>query len=709
MSSTLESWSNTGAGLGLQQTSSRFASPWTDVASQFAPRTFRDALTLCEYLYANNSVYKKASERIVSYFLTKVKLTGQADDELEKFRAIVEKKFGIMERLKEMGEDMMCYGNSFASIIPSFTRMLKCTNCRAQGNDTVVKMLGKPFEFRAGDLSFYTRCHKCHQTCRHMVHDYPDPNPENIKLVRRDPKAITIEHNPERGISNYWMDIDPLIASRIRSGDPFLLATTPWTVIQAVVRNQKYKFNPEYFYHLKEGCISGLKLYGWGLPSVLSAFKDFFRIQVLRRYDEALMMDYIIPMRIISPAGGGTNGSDMLATASMKSFRDNAESAIAKHRIDGADWNIFPFPVEYQAVGGEGRELAPKDLIMDEEDRLLNARGIPPQLYRGDLLLQTAPTALRVFERGWQPLVDGLGQAAQWMVTSIARQVKSGDIEAELASVTLVDDLQQESVRLTLMQAGILSKETGLESMNIDPKNERKRILEETKEDQREQMKAQRELEMEQMNLNTPEGDAQGTGGGEGGGATPMDVQGQGAAIAQQLLDPSVPETARRQQLSQYRSSNPTLHAVIIKEMERLRNSAGTAGQAQAMPQAIQQAQQAQAAAAPVSTPGAAQSQPKVASLDFSKTAFAIMTPDFKNHDALVDSMLDFNKVAGHFPTAINLTRVDEFNLIKWGGARFNFDLDKQADALRTGSLKGLIDELLGLTLKFDAKETSFE
>jgi len=683
----------------------RFASPWSDLAQQYAPRTWLDAIKLAEFLYINNSTWRKASERIVAYFITKIKLSGQSDGELEKFRPLIERKFGILNHLREMGNDYMATGNSIAQIIPSFIRGLKCTNCKSNGHDTLVNILKCDFEFRIGDLSFYTTCNKCKRTCRHMVHDYPDPNPENIKLVRRDVKSITIEHNPERGMSNYWMDIDNLIASRIRNNDKFLIATTPWSIIQAIARNQRYKLNPEYTFHLKESSIAGLKLYGWGIPSILSAFKDFFRVQILRRYDETLMMDYIVPIRIISPArgGGSSDGSSMMEMANMNSFRTSMEGAITNHRRDGADWNIFPFPVEYQPIGGEGQSLSPREMIAGEEDRLLNARGIPPQLYRGDLLLQTAPTAVRLFERGWQPLVDGLSEAAQWMVTVIAKQIKSGDIECEMSSVTLVDDLQKESLRVQLMQAQILSKETGLEGMNIDPKNERRRIIEEQKSDQRSQQRAQQDLEMESMNLDTPEADAQGS---PGGGSTPMDIQGQGESMAQQLLDPSVPETSRRQQLTALRQSNSTLHAVVIKEMDRLRNQAGTAGAAAAMPQVIQLAQQAQQEAGPVPTPDAAQGSGQ----DMSKQAsHNIITPDLKDGDQLVDSAVTFSKTAGYFPTEIHITRADEFGLIKWGAQNLGISLDQMGDIRRTGTLTNTVKEILGMKLVFNAKETTFE
>ncbi len=59
---------------------------------------------------------------------------------------------------------------------------------------------------------------------------------------------------------------------------------------------------------------------------------------------------------------------------------------------------------------------------------------------------------------------------------------------------------------------------------------------------------------------------------------TPGDVEAEGDEKARALLDPSVTETVRRQELSTLASGNPTLHAVVIKKMDQYRNQAGTLG-----------------------------------------------------------------------------------------------------------------------------------
>jgi hypothetical protein len=66
--------------------------------------------------------------------------------------------------------------------------------------------------------------------------------------------------------------------------------------------------------------------------------------------------------------------------------------------------HVLPCTVEYQIFGAEGKDLVPGELLLQGEDMQLNAMGIPPQLYRGDLTIQTAPMAARLFETHWHSI-----------------------------------------------------------------------------------------------------------------------------------------------------------------------------------------------------------------------------------------------------------------------------------------------------------------
>jgi len=559
---------------------SGFMNPWIDLASTYAPRTIVSALELSEFLYVNDSTYKMASERIVSYFLSELKFMGQADEERKKFEDLIKNDVDLIGNMQAAGNDLMTYGNSFTTISMPFTRVLICGECKRETNIEHI-----PFKYNSSEATFSTYCPKCKVDKRHFVKDYKKKDSKGIELVRWNPKFITIKANRLTHNTEYWTDIPHEIKSGITTGDPFYVRTTPLPFLQAIKKDTQFKFKEGHLFHMKEPHLAGLWLGGWGLPSILSSFKNFFRLQVLRRYNEVLMMDYIVPIRIISPKQGSYQDGNSIYNNMMRTWTNEMQNAVVRHRSDGTDWNFFPFPVEYQPIGGEGTQLAPTEMIKDEEDRMLNGRGIPPELYRSSMTLQAAPVSLRVFERGWSHLVRGLNLLAQESVSKISSYMGSGDYECELESVKIIDDLENKAWRLQAMQANLISKATAMGPMGIsDPEEEYKKILEEQSKEQELSKETQEEAQMSQMGLINPQ-DPNGQDK-QGGGATPENVNQEADDMARKLLQ--MPDSERRRQLTSIRSSNDTLHALVLKKMEQLRNQARSVGGEQALPSIVQ-------------------------------------------------------------------------------------------------------------------------
>ena len=164
-----------------------FMNPWVDLASSYAPRTINSALELCEFLYVNDSTYRKASERIVNYFLTDLKFSGQSDDERKKFEKLITEDFDLAGSLQAIGNDFMCYGNSFATVSLPFTRVLVCSKCKRETNIEHVD-----FKYNPDDGSFITYCGKCTSDTKHIARDYKKKDSKAIKIIRWNPKHITI-------------------------------------------------------------------------------------------------------------------------------------------------------------------------------------------------------------------------------------------------------------------------------------------------------------------------------------------------------------------------------------------------------------------------------------------------------------------------------------------------------------------------------------
>lgn len=554
--------------------------PWRDTASHFVPRNLREAFSLCEFFFLNGSggTYRQGAMRVVDYFITKIKLSGGDDDDNRKdFQKMLDKDLKATGVLRELGMNFQCYGNGLASLHLPFTRTVRTEAGHAMNLAQI-----KKFSYDTGTGRIKAYCPRSGTDQLMEIHDVPRRDPSKIKVVNWDPKRMTINMNPFTGDCEYLYEIPDYVKNEVRRGNEFFTRTLPLPFLECVRRNARFRFGENAIFHLKDATIAGLDLRGWGMPSILSAFRNFFRLQILHRQDETIMLDYITPLRLLSPKQGSYTEGNTIMNVSLQNWMQNMAGMIQQHRIDGASWNFVPMPVEYQPVGAEGHAIAPKEHIQMEEDRLLNALGVPPEFYRGSLTIQAAPVALRLFERTWGHLTDGYNDMLDWLVDEVGAFMKSGDYDAELEKASVVDDIDNKMWRLQAAAAELLSKDTAFSPMGVTASEEYDKLLEQQKEERRKTMEAERQLQMEEMTLEQqPEGE-----GGGGGGATPMDVQSQGDEIARRLL--AQDEGTRRRELQAIRQQDPTLHAVVLERMDQLRTQARSAGQDQMMPQVLE-------------------------------------------------------------------------------------------------------------------------
>jgi hypothetical protein len=274
----------------------------------------------------------------------------------------------------------------------------------------------------------------------------------------------------------------------------------------------------------------------------------------------------------------------------MANFIGYMQNMVDRKRKNIADIQVAPFAIGYQMIGGEAKELAPKEQIAQALDELLNAIGYPAELYKGTLTIQAFPVALRLFEKTWGVLVDGMNEFLSWLLQSLARHFMWGEITGALRSVTLADDIERKALALQAAAGQDISKATAYRPLGIDYMEEQRRVVEEQEEIQKLQQEAMERQQAQQMGLMAGQGQP-GAGGqpppGGEPGATPGDVYEQGKQLAQQLLT-QTPPTLRRGELIKIKASNPTLHAIVLQEMDNMRGEMARQGQAMMMQQAQQ-------------------------------------------------------------------------------------------------------------------------
>lgn len=610
-----------------------FADPFNDIATTQMPTTMKSALWWSEYIWTVMGTYRMAMERIVSYFITDIELGGDAsDEEKHKYTDYLNQQLDALSFLGLMMRDKLCYGNSFASVIVPFRRFLQCPKT---GDLYPLKTVYNNFNFDfTGDFEFVATCPKTGWRGPWQVVDKPREEADHLILKRWSPHEIELLHDPYTDEVSYLWRIPEYYKRMVKDGNLYHLERVSKQVLSAIKNDLLFRFNPDTIFHMKEPTLAGIRNMGWGLPRSLINYRQLWYVQVLRRYNEAIALDYVIPFRLITPAAAGSGSSvggvttqDPMSVYAAGDFRAQVKNMVNRRRKDPASWQVLPFPVNYQMLGGDAKQLAPTELITQGFETLLNETGTPVEFYRGSLSMQAAPIALRLFESTHRQLVADANAFLQWVCNSVSKIMSWEIVDASLKRVTIADDMQKQMSALQLMMGQQLSGTSGLAAIGYDWETEQKRIADEAKKQQELQARQQEEMEQAGFAAEISKGMNPAAQGGAAGGApmdpaaaggaaggnpagpdaqsamgagntpvsnyiqtlgpnvpvTPNDLQGAAEQLANELL--GLPEGQKDSELRKLKQFNPTLHAIVRQKMDEIRSNARMQGGAMLMQQ----------------------------------------------------------------------------------------------------------------------------
>lgn len=581
-----------------------FPDPYLDYASTQMPRSIYDVLRWAEFSWLSHGTYRMAMQRVVRYFLTKVELMDVSDAEREKYEDFMVDHLHLMDHLAQLGDTYMAYGNAFISLHIPFRRNLRCPKC----------VFEQPIErcsYKWLEYSFHMKCPKCSYDGKFDRVDRRSIEQDKMRLLHWSPHEIKILNHTVTGETIYFWEIPANVKRFIERGNEFYLQYTPWEVVEAIREKKLFRFSKDVIYHMKAESLAGIREFGWGIPLILGNFKQAWYIQVLKRYNEAIALDYIIPFRVITPAPGTSREADPLLHMNLASFQNQVLKMFQQHRRDPTAIHSLPFAVNFQMMGAEGRELTPNDLLDAATDEFLNAQGVPAEMYRGSLSWQALPGALRLFERTWSSYIDQMNMAIAWLFKRVSEIQNWENIRGRLQPVTLADDVERKNALLNLMSGQQISKQTALAPFDIDVREETKRILAEQQAQEEAMAKFQEETaKKQQLQQKMVQGAAGQVPPGQPGqagqpapagqpqdpaaaqmtpaqammpsqqantaGASVQDMAMQAEQLAQQLLAMSYEQ--RRSEMSKIKQTNETLHSLVKAEMEGIRSTAKQQG-----------------------------------------------------------------------------------------------------------------------------------
>lgn len=544
-----------------------YANPFYGVAQKYIPLNSPDGmLWWANHFLLRFGFYHAALSRIANYFITSLKIECDDSTAKQKYKEIFD-DLHWKQVLSMAGLNLLAYSNVFVSVNQGFERFLVCPKCGKHSN--IDKLNNYKFSKKG---KFNCKCPSCNYTGIHEGVDKPSKDLEKLNLTFWDPREIVIRFEETTGSSQYFWDIPKAYVEKVtRTDNKFFSKKTPKIIYDAIINERMLEFNIKNFVHLKMPTPAGIKSDGKSIPRCIYMFDDFFLLKVMERFNEAICMEDIAPFRVISMAKEVNGQANPILTQHGGKWASAVDQMIKEHRVDPASYHTFPFPLDFQQLGGDAKNLAPVELINNARANILNALNIPQELYNMSLTVQAAGPALRLFENSWAPIIDIYNDLLGHIAEVIAKIKGLPDAKVSLVPVTLSDDMERKSIIGQLVSANAIARSELLGLYGFDYREQIRKKIEEDRTLKELQQEEQTKEQLQQM----ADAGSGNSGSGDGGGS-PQDVLEKAKEIAQQLFP--LDAAGRRQKLQEIKASDETLYGAVKAALEQLTSGAKKSG-----------------------------------------------------------------------------------------------------------------------------------
>ena len=565
-------------GTGGAQQRERYTNPFYGVAHKYLPYTNVDhMLWWANHFLLRFGFYRAALFRVSNYFITTLKIECDDSEAKKKYEEAFE-QMQWKQCLAMSGLNLLAYSNLFVSINQGFNRFLVCPEC------SKVTAIDKAQNFTFTEKAQYLyKCPGCKKQGAHEVLDKPSKSVDKVTVTFWNPREIIVRHEETTGESEYYWRIPEDYKKKVlQKNNRFYSKKTPKVVYDSLLQDRLLAFNAKNFIHVKMPSPAGIKTDGKSIPLCIYLFDDFFMLKVLQRFNEAICFEDIVPFRVIAMGGDSNSQANPLLHQSSPQWKASIERMIGEHRKDPGSYHISPFPIDYKQLGGEGKNLAPTEMINQSIANILNAFNIPQELYTMTLQVQALGPALRLFENSWSILADTYNNILDHWADVIGKIRGLPKAKVGLTPVTISDDIERKSIIGQLVSANAIARSELLGMYGFDYREQLRKKMDEDRVAKELQQEEQAKDQLRQL----------AESGGQGNGSqpvSPQDVLQQAQQIAQELFP--MDAAGRRQKLQEIKQSDSTLYGAVKQALEELTNQARSQGASQAQQQAGQPGQ----------------------------------------------------------------------------------------------------------------------
>lgn len=443
----------------------RYPNPFFDLANSYIPKNIKTLFKFCRSYFYTNGFLRNVVTKLTEYPITELLFEKTTTEEVrKKYSKAFKKHLKLKALLIEIGLDYFNYGNAFVATNLKAKRYLQCPACgeRSQIENTKFKLY--KFQFQA-------TCNHCGARDQIMeVDDEPLTSINSFNLVRFAPENLDIEYNPLTGTSSYFYTIPVKIRQQIMAGNMTVLKEIPMVFLDSLRLKKKIELDTDNLYHFKSPTLAEDDM-GWGKPIILPALKEIFYLQTLRRGNEAIAQEHIIPKKAVFPAN--TTQLDPFTQLNLGKWKTEIQDQVKKWKQDPNHIGVFPIPIGYQELGGNARALLLTPEMKFIEESIINSLGVPLEFIKGGTTWTGSSVSLRIVENHFITYREMLAEFINYfLIDKMVTVLKYPPVEMRFQKFKMTDDSESKQLALQLSSTGKISDSRLLEEFGISYEEE---------------------------------------------------------------------------------------------------------------------------------------------------------------------------------------------------------------------------------------------
>jgi Tfp pilus assembly protein PilN len=453
-----------------------YADPHATIAIRDIPTNIKLVQRLTRFYYNQDALLGAVVDKMSEYPITQLVIGKVGEEEItpsarDKWESLLNVTLNLRQTMIDINVDKYVFGNSFHYLYYPFVRYCLCRGCRKRSPiGTLMDVRAIPDD-RGGKFTFEVEgvCPKCNAKNGFTVEDRKSEARSGLNFVRLSPLRMELEYNPVTGHRRWYWDPDKRVKDGLISGDRTIIDYTEMRVLEAAFKQQKIHMNKDRLWVAQAPVQPGI-WQGWGVPPLFRVLEDVYYYKVLRRANEALAQEHVVPMRVVSPAGTGDVSPQR--TMNLSDWRNRLKDEFLSWKKDPNHMMISPIPINVEQIGGQGRVMMVA-AEMEAAARVIAAGvGCPVEMIWGGLNWSGASVSLRVLENHFINDRENCERLLGFLIPKIASYFRMPRIQCKLSEFRMADDVQQQANLINLMTQGFLSRESVIGEMGFDPGEE---------------------------------------------------------------------------------------------------------------------------------------------------------------------------------------------------------------------------------------------